>query len=437
MAATNPPSTAHAASSGSTVSLELPLRNSCDACASAKLRCIKEKPTCHRCAKRGLTCEYVAIKRAGRKPGSRSSVNEGSTNSSTGRPRPPQRTQSLQSSSVPIPTDKLNEQLAMLNQSLPTTFVDLDTASDVSFTIDGPEFNFLNTAELLSTHVDGGASNCSCSSLSSTSASCDSNDGGGCNRHDSFSTALPSLETTVPEFLALSSPSAAGWNSAFPELDLTETSCSCLTEATSFITRLSHLSSTVCNTWAILDLDNVTILRVVLDVVEQNKVTINAVSAILNCPNYHDGCLLAIISFVIFKMLSLYAAIACKDPNLQDLRQPGLTRSTPQSETALPSPAGLVDNYSMERSDPQHMARRIVLGELHRLRHLIAQLVEKLKSQSVTQESGEGAKTQESMDLDCEMRAPLSSVMYEQLDLDLRRRLKALSWAIVDRMTRL
>src|SRR5947208_442156 len=57
------------------------LRDSCHACASSKLKCYKEKPTCSRCAKRGITCEYVATKRGGRKHENRSSINDSSNTS--------------------------------------------------------------------------------------------------------------------------------------------------------------------------------------------------------------------------------------------------------------------------------------------------------------------------------------------------------------------
>lgn len=39
------------------------LRDSCHACASSKVKCHKEKPTCSRCRKRGITCEYFAHRR--------------------------------------------------------------------------------------------------------------------------------------------------------------------------------------------------------------------------------------------------------------------------------------------------------------------------------------------------------------------------------------
>ncbi|KAL2128593.1 hypothetical protein VTI74DRAFT_8960 [Chaetomium olivicolor] len=42
------------------------LRDSCTDCASSKVKCSKEKPTCARCARRGVTCVYMASRRTGR-----------------------------------------------------------------------------------------------------------------------------------------------------------------------------------------------------------------------------------------------------------------------------------------------------------------------------------------------------------------------------------
>jgi hypothetical protein len=405
------------------------LRNSCEACAAAKLRCPKEKPTCHRCAKRGIVCEYFAIKRAGRKPGSRSNINgNGSSGSASNNvpARPPERTHSHQDAE-PRQASTVSGPMTMFDQSLPN-LMDVDAVSDIDFT-DGHDFDFFSPADFLPHHAESGES--SGSSIATT-------DGGGSARprDQSFSTTFSNLDIGVPELFTLPSPNSTDWNTAFPDLDLSESSCSCLVQAVNYFTRLSQLSSTVCTTFASVDLDNDTTLRLALNVVEQNKATISAVSVILHCPNYHDGCLLALVSFIIFKMLSLYAAVACKEPNIQNLpAAPAVP--TPLPEPVLPS-QGILDNYPVERNDdPQHMPGRIVLGELRRVRYLIVQLVEKLKSQSLAQGVLEGTQSQESMDLDTDMRLPLSPVMYEQLDLDLRRRLKALSWAIVDRMTRL
>ncbi|KAF2171636.1 hypothetical protein M409DRAFT_17873 [Zasmidium cellare ATCC 36951] len=43
------------------------LKESCDACSTAKVRCTKDKPNCSRCQQKGLSCEYSFSRRAGRK----------------------------------------------------------------------------------------------------------------------------------------------------------------------------------------------------------------------------------------------------------------------------------------------------------------------------------------------------------------------------------
>jgi len=59
--------TASSTASAGTGTAPVKLRDSCHLCASSKVKCHKEKPTCSRCAKRGLKCEYFVTKRAGRK----------------------------------------------------------------------------------------------------------------------------------------------------------------------------------------------------------------------------------------------------------------------------------------------------------------------------------------------------------------------------------
>lgn len=44
---------------------ERQVRNSCNACSSQKIRCGKERPKCHRCAEKGLGCEYSMSRRTG------------------------------------------------------------------------------------------------------------------------------------------------------------------------------------------------------------------------------------------------------------------------------------------------------------------------------------------------------------------------------------
>ena len=46
------------------------LKGSCDACAKAKVRCGKEQPTCQRCTNQEVTCHYSPARRMGKRPAS-------------------------------------------------------------------------------------------------------------------------------------------------------------------------------------------------------------------------------------------------------------------------------------------------------------------------------------------------------------------------------
>lgn len=47
---------------------EQKVRNSCNACSSQKIRCSKDRPKCHRCTIKGLSCVYSMSRRTGERP---------------------------------------------------------------------------------------------------------------------------------------------------------------------------------------------------------------------------------------------------------------------------------------------------------------------------------------------------------------------------------
>ncbi len=60
---------------------KLKLRDSCDSCSDAKIRCNKEKPVCSRCNVKSLTCCYGPSHRSGRRPTDASKASERQRNS--------------------------------------------------------------------------------------------------------------------------------------------------------------------------------------------------------------------------------------------------------------------------------------------------------------------------------------------------------------------
>ena len=68
--------------------VKVKLRDSCDGCSDAKIKCKKEKPACSRCNIKGLTCCYGPSHRSGRRSTSASKAYERPQKSPTSGPVP-------------------------------------------------------------------------------------------------------------------------------------------------------------------------------------------------------------------------------------------------------------------------------------------------------------------------------------------------------------
>ena len=148
------------------------------------------------------------------------------------------------------------------------------------------------------------------------------------------------------------------------------------------------------------------------------------------------------MSLIVFKVLGWYAAAARKAPSSDDdnhsMQSPRSCHSRRSSrfEEVLQDPA-VVGSYCLDGEDSARMAAQLVLSELHRVQRLVNQLSRKLKVQ--TAKNGGLADTPNSLGYetsDSEMTLPLSAVMLDQLEMDLRKRLKALSYEIVEGLRR-
>lgn len=200
--------------------------------------------------------------------------------------------------------------------------------------------------------------------------------------------------------------------------------------------------STVCMASATQGLDKPNSLPTIQDVIAQNEQTIEAVSAMLQCSCSQDAYLLTIMSLIVFKVLGWYAAAARKAPSSGDdnhsMQSPGtsLSRQSLRFEEVLQDSA-VVGSYCLNGEDSARMAAQLVLSELHRVQRLVNQLSRKLKAQ--TAKNSGLADTPNSLgyeSADSDMTLPLSAMMLDQLEVDLRKRLKALSFEIVEGLRR-
>jgi hypothetical protein len=167
----------------------------------------------------------------------------------------------------------------------------------------------------------------------------------------------------------------------------------------------------------------------ITSVIAENEKTIGVISKMLQCPCSLDGYLLAIMSLIVFKILGWYAAAAKKTPETSmaeesqgtnkrklDARRP----SSCHSEQVIQI-AAVVGSYCLEGEDQERMAAQLVLSQLHLVQRLVNELSIRLKAAD-DQEVARGGH----------LASPISATMLSQLEVDLRKRLRALSLEIVD-----
>lgn len=435
------------------------LRNSCHVCASSKLKCSQDKPTCSRCAKRGLHCEYVAAKPGGRRPHKHSSneththdvpnlaVNtneDGDFSSQATWFTSPLSNPSIDPlgspdiichssrPSISGSSDGLTELFGPTDQILSSTSTVADNDPDnlfnspITFSTDMSDVNIFQPADFFPTSIEDKS-----------------------NGPERLSAAYPRFENAMSGLLALSVPSSSSTFSSCPSREAhnytgfraAEPPCSCLVQALGFMTQLfPSPSSSDCMTRATQGLDQTTAIPTIQATIARNEATIEAVSAMLNCPSCsQNGYLLAVISLIIFRVLGWYAIIAHQTHSPHSGSPPGLTRPPSPPQLVLENPT-VLGSYRLDGADSPRMAAQLVLNELHRVRRLVDQLSSKLKEQAQADKNGIGrgepaADTPEGMvDSDYQMTLPLSPMMYDQLDVDLKKRLKALSCKMIDRL---
>ena len=441
------------------------LRDSCHACASSKLKCYKEKPTCSRCAKRGLVCEYVAAKRASRKHDRRLRIHNNSelppNTAATMKTTQPLTSVSswfaldsaiLNTDSMPSPcltypsprqptssvsSNFFSNLLSPVENpgspAFPDLVTDLDDfcVSPISFSVpEMPDTEILGSAPFFSTTAVNNSSSKDPATL-----------------FDAF----PMSEDTVSELFTLSnsrSPPNNQTSHTGDQLGCSDSrpnnpSCFCLFRALSLMKQLFPGPTTVWKTSATLGLDkSTTNPPTVQAVIAKNEHTIEAVGTMLECACSQDGYLLVLVSLIVFKVLGWYAAAALTTPSSGDDNHSAQSLHSSQSAHLSRPEQVLLDpvefgSYCLDGENSARMAAQLVLGELHRVQRLVNQLSPKLKMQAA-KDNGLADKSTPatSKNVDSETTLSLSTVILSQLELDLRKRLKALSLGIMESLRR-
>lgn len=224
-----------------------------------------------------------------------------------------------------------------------------------------------------------------------------------------------------------------------------ESSCCCLLRALALLKQLFVNASTACTCSRRQNYDNsVYQLPTIQSIIVENKRAIEAVDNILKCPCSQDGYLLSIISLVVFKVLGWYTAAARETPATDGSQSPSKSRSDSErhsscySEQVVHSPT-VVGSYSIDGEDQGRMAAQLVLGELHRVQQLINLLSQRLKGhgvRNVVVDTPNSAADGQDPLPEGENTSPFSATMLDQLEADLRKRLRTLSLEIINMLRR-
>lgn len=433
------------------------LRDSCHACASSKVKCHKEKPTCSRCSKRGITCEYFVTRRGGRTNHERRptiSSSDSGNSTSTAKQNVPALSGWFASSSmlstdfavspiVPHPSPGPSPSTSSANflsdvcpvdpalGSFSRGLTDLNTADiDKLFAtpISLSDTDFLNQSDLFS-GID--------------SASTSSNgQGNATTLLDAFCFMDESLSApiTTPRSPpnSLASPMHAGSSSDqasshkedhnLPSLPDSSSPGCCLVKALGLMKELFPNSTTACSVSSSPKHDSprsgsAALPPNIQTVITQNRRTVEAIGSILQCDCSRDGYLLSVMALVVFKVLRWYAAAAGKTKTAATL-----------AEKVLQTPTK-VGSYCLEGEHSEHMAAKLVLSELHRVQRLVNALSERLKVYSPIASNAsadDAAGRAGNIELEIGVAPPFSAAILDQLGVDLKKQLKALSRDIVE-----
>jgi len=439
----------------STASTTPKLRNSCHGCAASKVKCNKEKPTCARCVKRGLACEYFVTKRPGRKHDARS---HNITNVTLATPVPCSSTSSetgiLTSPNLIQPFPKQNT--SDHSNTLPSLLSPADSAWSLAFTTFSTDLDDIFASPIsfpvpetsdheisAQPHIDSRGVN---NGLLNSNG-----DAAFLIPEDAFSV----IDEAVFELPTLSKPCSPSNSRASTTSNAqssqgfgSESPCCCLIRALDLLKQPFPNASTVCTRSRQGYEHALRQLPTIQSVVAENEQIIKAITNILQCPCSQDGYLLTIMSLIVFKVLSWYAAAARETPVTNDNSQsssnffhPNYRQSSLRHSEQVLQCSTAVGNYCIEGENQGHTAAQLVLGELHRVQRLINLLSQQFKDHGMHYGTVVGpyhsaADGQDTLSNKDSTFSPFSAIMLNQLEADLRKRLRALSSEIVDMLRR-
>ncbi|MCJ1470523.1 hypothetical protein MMC07_009169 [Pseudocyphellaria aurata] len=385
------------------------LKDSCNSCAASKVKCSKNKPTCTRCEDRGISCQYVASQRSGRRS-TLSSVGAPSVSTAiTPPPEPSQFNPHKACSSTVTPSSLAFEANSGVHEPDLNDFADFPMSNFDNDLLDQWGNNFLSTpmtdgAVYESTALSPLATTCKQTPIS----------------HAGYGSVDHSLESGFePVFPA-----------GFEDLDFYRTEFSkdfkeppqrqhsCLSLALDILPSL-YIPPPMCE---IMSLSPCNHQSFTIDyIISTNKKIIESISIMLDCPCSLDGQLAFVLALITLQVLAWYD-VAAKDV---DSPQPKNGPSRVSGE--IPHlPLG-VSKYQLDGIHDRRVRAQLILSELKGVVRFV-ELLSKRFEEARARAGGSNVPTDSSgLDTGGRKIGRLSASILVQLEADIKQRLEAVA----------
>ncbi|KAL6237524.1 Sterigmatocystin biosynthesis regulatory protein [Aspergillus navahoensis] len=399
------------------------LRESCISCSRSKVKCNKEKPTCSRCVRRGLPCEYMVSRRTGRtrvigveqpKTAPPTTTTTTTVATTATKPGPPVSTDSVVR--TPAITTAPSPKPAAVQSPPPDSELwgallspNASTSTDLS--------------SLLSVNTDFSQL------LASLSPSLlDGMDGMDAEMSAPELSALSVAEPSSSMMQGLEDPGTIQ-----PASSNSPRHPCCLAICLDILMRLFPNAGVGCERPG--HGGGPGKMFTIESVIEDNKQILDTVQTVLDCRCAEDEYVVTLVSLVVLKVLGWYLAVArdrSSDPGREDdftwAAAQGRRRDSVSSfeEQVLHLPA-VIGSYCVDGHHQSRMAAQLVLSELYRVQRLVTQVSRRLESVRRRSSSSSSSASSSVPDFEGGLSTPLSSTTLAHLEDDLRKRLRAVS----------
>lgn len=395
------------------------LRDSCNACASSKVRCSKEKPICSRCAKRHTACEYHITKRPGRKHEARTS--ESHVDQAI---MPPTMTNKPTTTDWPanFPGDPA------LDMSLPSLYP-VQPPEDSNFPSLGSEFgDFLTSPTLFSLPDVSDFDMLGGTESTLPSEKRDSSKLGSIPTPPEDIIYLFGDETQSPSVHSKKAGQHGRTHDAFERTSQGNTTSCCLSRALDNLNRLSSKDAMRCRNADLNNQPHSADRRssdTVQAVIARNEEAFHDMERILKCTCSSNGFVVTTMALVVFKALDWYASAVRLTSEMGAVAFPeARSGSTPSSPRSIISSTG----QYCTGVDAATKSAQQVLVELHRVQQFLTKLDPHIRACTRSPSTGIASADQDSSQRSA---TPFSSTIVEKLEPELRRRVRELSLDIM------